>query len=846
LFTSEIPPSAAENLARTRITAVLLRQSCGQRHPVGFVQESLDGDETPRRETSLLRWVWRAYVRNALVPLLVVEVLLVAVYLTSHAWSLRKNVAALSEVARQELTRIVTDSSSVIEQQLGTVSALTEVLRRQATAALSVPAAEASDRQRLRLQPTGALTTWRDDGGAAVFWSSRAERRPEDFVRLERLASLDPLLRDITLANPLVVQAYLNTHDSLNRIWPWIDAARVFDPGMNIPEFNFYYEADASHNPARTVVWTDAYVDPAGQGWLVSAIAPVYRGDFLEAVVGADVTVDRIVADLLTREVPWHGFLILIGKSGTLLALPPAGERLFRLRELKDHDYRAAIRADTFKPEEFNVFRRADFADLARLLSAQPAGSARLEGPEPLLVAWQSIPSAGWKLMSFVPEEAVLGPSRTLNRDLAAVGWVLLAGLAGFYLVFFTYLYRRAGFVSRSIAEPLAEIEHMAHRIAVGDYEQRAPAFRVSEFRHTVGELQRMGRLLGESNSARADAESRLTARNAELSAIFSLSPDGIVSFDAAGRVTDSNPAVLAMTGWTRESLIGLARKSFWARVAELGDCPEPQPGAATLLRLQRPRPAVLECRVVGPPEGAQVAYFRDVTQADDLDRAKSEFVATAAHELRTPIAVITGYAELLQQTDPPSAQRGEILATMRRHGDQIAGIVGELLDLARIEARAGRDFTMIRQRLAPAVRRYINSFRIGEYARVPMLEGEIGDAEVFMDADKFCQALSNVIANACKYSPPGAPIAVRLVARAQEVGVRVEDRGEGMDEETRRRVFERFYRAESAAATAGTGLGMSIVKEIVDIHGGRVEIESAPGAGTAVTLWLPRVSPRG
>ncbi len=802
--------------------------------------------EAPPRDTSLLRWVWRTYVRNALVPLLVVELLLVAVYLTSHAWSQRKNVAALTEVARQELARIANDASIVIEQQLGTVSALTEVLRRQATAALAEPAPLAVDRQRLRLQPTGALTTWHDDGGAAVYWSSRTTKGPEQFAKLERLASVDSLLRDITLSNPLIVQAYLNTHDSLNRIWPWVDAATVYDPGMNIPDFNFYYEADADHNPTRAVVWTDAYVDPAGQGWLVSAIAPVYRGDFLEAVVGADVTVDRIVADLLTREIPWQGFLILIGKSGTLLALPPQGERLFNLRELKAHNYSAAIRADTFKPEEFNVYRRADFADIARLVSAQPAGSARLVGPEPFLVAWQTIPSAGWKLMSLVPEGAVLGPSRKLNRDLATVGWVLLAGLVGFYVVFFTFLYRRARYVSRSIAEPLTQIERMAHRIAVGEYEQAAPVFGVSEFRHTVGELQRMGRLLGEFNSARADAESRLTERNVELTTILSLSPDGIVSFDAGGQVTETNPAFLAMTSWSRDSLIGLARGQFWAKLGELGSCPEPQPGATTSLRLQHPRPAVLECRVVGPPAGAQVAYFRDVTQADELDRAKSHFVAIAAHELRTPIAVITGYAELLQSIDPPAGQRGEILATMRRHGDQIAGIVSELLDLARIEARAGRDFTMIRQKLAPAVRRYIDSFRVGEYARVPTLEGEIGDAEVFLDADKFCQALSNVIANACKYSPSGEPIAVRLVACEDQVGVRVQDRGEGMDEETQRRIFERFYRAESASATAGTGLGMSIVKEILDIHGGRVEIESSPGAGTAVTVWLPRAAPRG
>ncbi len=802
-----------------------------------------------KRETSLLRWVWRAYVRNALVPLLVVEVLLVVVYLTSHSWSLRRNVDALSEVARQELSRIASDESAVIEQKLGQVAALTEVLRRQATAALGAPPARRRDRQRLRHQPGGALTTWSDDGGAAVYWSALTAKGPAEYDRLERLAALDPLLRDVTLANPLIVQAYLNTHDSLNRIWPWIDAASVFDPDMNIPDFNFYYEADARHNPARAVVWTDAYVDPAGKGWLVSAIAPAYRGNFLEAVVGADVTIDRIVGDVLSQHVPWHGFLLLIGKSGTLLALPPQGEELFKLRELTRHDYVNAIRADTFKPEEFNVYRRADLAEIGELLKAQPSGSGRLAGQSPHLVAWETIPAVGWKLMSLVPEQAVFGPSRALNRDLAAVGWVMLAGLVGFYAIFFTFLYRRARIVSHRIAEPLRQIERMAHRIAVGDYEQVSPEFSVSEFRHTVGELQRMGRLLGDSNRAREVAEARLTERNKELSTILSLSPDGLVSFDPAGCVTETNPAFLALTGWTHDGLIGLSRSAFWSRLAELGStglAGEAQPDSAMVLRLQRPRPAVLECRVVGARSAAQVAYFRDVTLADELDRTKSRFVATAAHELRTPIAVITGYAEYLQASDPTPSERGEILATMRRHGDQIAGIVSELLDLARIEARAGRDFTMIRQALAPAVRRYIDSFRVGGYARVPILDGDIGGAEAFVDADKFCQALGNVIANACKYSPADEPIAACLVEGPGEIGVCVQDRGEGMDAETQRRIYDPFYRAENTAGIAGTGLGMSIVKEIMDIHGGRIEIDSAPGRGTAVTLWLPLAATRG
>ncbi len=363
---------------------------------IPVVTSTADGVARPR-EMSLQRWIWRSYVRNALIPLLVIELLLVAVFLTSHAWSLRQNVAALREVATQAISRITNDEAAIIREQLGRVAAATEVLRRQATLALATPANSGRERERMRRQPSGALTTAQDDGGAAVFYSAATPIGPAQYERLARFAAIDPLLRDITESNPLVAQTYINTRDSMTRIWPWIDAAVQFDRNLDVTRFNFYYEADAARNPSRSIVWTDAYVDPAGKGWLVSAIAPVYRGDVLEAVVGADVTIARMVAAVLDKEILRQGFVILIGKDGTLLALLPRAEQLFDLRELTTHHCYDVIRADTFKPAEFNVFRRADFAAIANLVETESEGGGRLDGPKPHLVGWQTIPSIGWK-----------------------------------------------------------------------------------------------------------------------------------------------------------------------------------------------------------------------------------------------------------------------------------------------------------------------------------------------------------------------------------------------------------------------------------------------------------------
>ncbi len=248
------------------------------------------------------------------------------------------------------------------------------------------------------------------------------------------------------------------------------------------------------------------------------------------------------------------------------------------------------------------------------------------------------------------------------------------------------------------------------------------------------------------------------------------------------------------------------------------------------------------------PEAGAEVVYFRDVTAVVELNRVKAQFVATAAHELRTPVAVILGYAELLQSSHPQPRDQDMMLSTIQRHGKHVAGLINEMLDLATLDARGGRDLELVDQPLVPVVREGVESFRLPGDPRVASFstEGEVA-GRVRIDRAKFRQALDNVLSNAFKYSTTDTLVRVRVQGRSAEgraqLGVAIIDQGPGMDVATQAQVFERFFRAEDVSSTVpGTGLGMSIVKEIMELHGGQVEIDSAPGCGTTVTLWLQSV----
>ncbi|MBS0603053.1 MAG: sensor histidine kinase [Proteobacteria bacterium] len=469
------------------------------------------------RRLPLARYLWQSYLRAAIIPLLVIELGFIGVYWVSSFITYERNAEALGAISREDLARTAQREADAIAEKLGAVGDLTRVFAAETARALRTPAPAAAtdDDARHAYGADGVYYTTRE-GVSAGFYSGIVPVGPAERDKVRRTAAIDPLMQAIKAANPLVAQLYLNTHDSYNRIHPYFEVLTQYPAKMDIPSYNFYYEADAAHDPERRAVWTDAYVDPAGSGWMVSSIAPVYGGadgNFLEGVVGIDVTVDTIVRRVLNLQLPWQGYALLVGRDGTILALPPRGERDFGLKELTAHSYDEAIRADTFKPDDFNVHKRADLAVLGRALKAGGDGVVELAlGSGRTLAGWSTVAGPGWQLVVLAPEHEILAGATALRERLSLVGWLMIASLMLFYVGFLIYLRSRARAMTARVAAPLGDIEALIRRIGGGDYEQSEPDYRIAELQTVGTHLVDMGRRLGAAYAAMVEAERSVRA----------------------------------------------------------------------------------------------------------------------------------------------------------------------------------------------------------------------------------------------------------------------------------------------------------------------------------------------
>lgn len=471
-------------------------------------------DKTPNQpKTTLNRWIWNSFWKTAIIPLVVVELAFVFIYFSANNWSQLKTVDYLKDQANTQLSDIARSESKGIQNKLESITHYTTYFQMETQDAHHSQATLSPQlASRMKMTDYGAYVTFKDsaEGGAAVFYSGAFFVGEKEKVKLGHLMVMEEEMIDLLKSEPMISSLYYNTFDSLNIIYPYFDVLSQYPVKMDIPTYNFYYEADLAHNPDRGVEWTDVYLDPAGHGWMASAIAPVYTGDFLEGVVGIDVTVDTFANSILNLDIPWDGYAILVDEGGTILALPKQGETDWGLREITDHTYSEAILEDTFKPEAFNIYNHVENANTLVQIKAQDSGLTQftLNG-ETKTAAWSTIPETGWKLFVLVSPTLVTAQVDTIKSEILNIGLFMLAGIFIFYLLFFIMLATRARKMSDKISQPLKDLNEMVAFIGQGHYNVEVLEQPVIEFEDTAKQLALMGRQLGATTQALTESELR-------------------------------------------------------------------------------------------------------------------------------------------------------------------------------------------------------------------------------------------------------------------------------------------------------------------------------------------------
>jgi signal transduction histidine kinase len=224
-----------------------------------------------------------------------------------------------------------------------------------------------------------------------------------------------------------------------------------------------------------------------------------------------------------------------------------------------------------------------------------------------------------------------------------------------------------------------------------------------------------------------------------------------------------------------------------------------------------------------------------------ELDRARSTFVAVASHELRTPLTAVLGFAELLVTRDVPPPEVRRLAGTIRAEAERLTRMVADLLDLSRLERGLPPPLRPAPVCIAQAIGATLDLFR-HQRPRHELIADCPEPVSVEADPDAIDRILRNLVSNAVKYAPSGTRIRVAACRRPDRraAEIRVEDQGRGIAPEDLPRVFEPYFRAPGTAAAPGAGIGLAVVRSLVEAHGGSVSIESAPDRGTRVMVWLP------
>ena len=394
--------------------------------------------------------------------------------------------------------------------------------------------------------------------------------------------------------------------------------------------------------------------------------------------------------------------------------------------------------------------------------------------------------------------------------------------------------------VTRSITKPLSQLVEVATAVGEGQLDRRSEIERRDEIGQLAASFDLMTARLENRNRA-------LLQQTSELEAILNSITDGVILLNNRHQIVTANKAA--------QLLFADLSHDFLTN-GSLRELPAGHNGRTTvaLTELQTTRHQIgnrvltsLSTEVTNPDGIAYgtVIVLRDVTQEVEGEQLKGAFITSISHELRTPLTVIKVYADLLLKAgnDQLTERQQQFAQNIQKSSQQLEQHINQLLHISEIQARTVR---LVRQRIAlpDLVLEAVEKWRKRFESKGVDLSLSLPDepAWVWADAAHLGWAIENLLSNAHNYTQSGGRVAVNLARQGTEVVLTVQDRGIGIASADQKRLFERFFRAENSVnyETRGVGLGLYIVRSVVELHNGHIMVSSELGQGSAFTVTLP------
>lgn len=344
-----------------------------------------------------------------------------------------------------------------------------------------------------------------------------------------------------------------------------------------------------------------------------------------------------------------------------------------------------------------------------------------------------------------------------------------------------------------------------------------------------------------------ANLFSSVTHEQRRLSALLQSAANPILMFDENDNLSLINPAGERLfTDYEAQLGLPLARGRGYDALINLLEqaynSGSPQTGEVAW-----PDQRVFAALVTPIEDGGQVVTLHDVTHFKELERVKNEFIATASHDLKNPISIITGFSHLMAQAGPLNEQQMEFVERIQFAAKNMNDLVQGMLQMVQLDLRAGMPAKKESVHLNELLEDLGREFEPQAGAKKQSLTVQTApdDPRILGDTGQLAQALRNLVSNAIKYTPEGGRIKITQEFTESSVTLSVEDTGHGIPAENLPLIFNRFYRVrdESTSGIEGNGLGLAIVKSIVERHAGHIGVQSEPGKGSCFTITLPLVA---